>query len=167
MRSKCCNTLLSCIFTVILLLAGITINAQVPIEDLLSKYQDIDKLQTFNLTKEQLAVSKKISLNLGIDQKDLIRHSDEQYTLTYTGNNPSRESFYNEASDILNSKGYFIVKESTTPVVSSITYAFADEEKIKELVIIIRNDNAVTIVVSKGDFDKNKYKDIKKTDVSQ
>lgn len=143
------------------LFTAVDLRAQVPIENLLAKYSDIEKLESFNLTDQQLKVSKQISLNLDEEQKYLIKHTDAQYTLLYTGSNPSLSSFYEEAIDILKSKQYLLGKKSKLPNSNKVLYYWTENGNITDIVFVIQDSNCVSIIASKGNF--NDYKAIDKT----
>jgi len=148
-------------------LLSISANAQGTIDKFYSKYKDVEGLHKFELNEEQLDFAKKISYNLNAEQKNLILQSKKQYTIIYKGNNPSRIQFYNELLSLLNTNGYLIASRSNDTESAVTTYAHIHNNKIDEVISVTLSGEVVSILVSKGDFDKNFYKDLQKPDQSQ
>lgn len=163
MKNRHQKTSTTFLFLILLISAISKTQAQVPIEDLRSKYKHLENLKVFNLSQEELKVSKKVSLNLDEKQKKLINETDEQCTLLYTGRNPSAKSLFDETINILNAKRYLISKDSKIGETREVRYIMVNNGTIKEIVTIIMNNNTLSILVSKGNFDPKEYKQLKKS----
>lgn len=150
--------LVSGICTFFFLISTLDLKSQAPINDLLVKYEENRNLKTFNQSKDELEVSKLVSINLAEKERSLILATDEQYTLLYTGGNPTLNSFYDEAINILKSKKYILTSKSDIGELKKSVYMMLIEKKITELVTVTKNSNGVSILVSKGNFDKGEYK---------
>ncbi|WP_029904469.1 DUF4252 domain-containing protein [Prevotella sp. 10(H)] len=154
---------LPALFCIITLLFSSAIQAQEPVDKLISKYKNTKGFTSAISTKEQMKTIKSMAHMVGGQQGKILMQTDESCYIEYKGKNPNLDKFYQEAIDLFRTiAGHTEIDTNESDIVGK-AFVVKQGNICKEISVVVISNKKVTIFSTKGNFEEEALKTLQES----